>query len=644
MRIGDRLAEAFLNIAGRLFGPVFALEAGRVGRRMSTFVIRWLYLGVLFSVLVMFYRGWRSDLSRGTLDPSVLTRFAENFFWVYSATQFLVVCALTPAFTAATITDEKERKTLDFLLVTDLSGREIVFGKLAARIALLGTLVIAGLPVVALMQFIGGIEPTLLLLSIGMTLATVLSLSAISVASSVLLRRTRDAVVLAYALPIAYLWVSPSPYDLRTIDSPVWRTAVEVFGYGDPFVAAQMMGRSFGGEGVPTVVTNYIAFHLGVTVIGLLVAGLFLRRAAAPRVPSAAPRTRVRRMFLWALGRRTEARSHPGVSDSPVVWREVWVEPNSGGGLLNRLLAIAVLAAVVVPFLNFLSTDLYGYSPWDTRSYFQRRVRTWVCVVTGGLGVLMMLRATLRGASAVAGERDRDTWTSLLTTPLTSWEVVRGKWIGCVLGQRDVLCLLAAVWGVGILTGSVNPFPLLIAVVALGAYLSAFAALGLRFSVSARNSRVAIGRAVPAAIFIGGGFWIVLACCVFGVGSLGREMEIPIAFVMGLTPPFVLGGLPAIDAEFLRTTRNYDRGFFAGVVVGGACGIVGWGLLANLWLQQARAGFAGDANRDADEQVGPPHAHAYQWDEDADEPGTKPWKRPRPPEAPPDSSDSAAPT
>ena len=70
----------------------------------------------------------------------------------------LVVVALTPAFTAAAITDEKERKTLDFLLVTDLSTREIVFGKLAARAGALFTLVLAGLPILSLIQFFGGIE------------------------------------------------------------------------------------------------------------------------------------------------------------------------------------------------------------------------------------------------------------------------------------------------------------------------------------------------------------------------------------------------------------------------------------------------------------------------------------------------------
>src|SRR5262245_43434234 len=183
--MGDWLAGWFESIVGRLFGPVFALDATRVGRRLSTFIVRWLYLFILVSVLGVFFLSWRPDLpgSGEVADPSVIAGFAENFFWLYALTQFLAVVFFTPAFTAVAITDEKERKTLDFLLATDLTGREIVFGKLAVRLGVLLMLILAGLPVISLMQFFGGIEPRLLFLTVGMTLVTALSLSAVGVAA-----------------------------------------------------------------------------------------------------------------------------------------------------------------------------------------------------------------------------------------------------------------------------------------------------------------------------------------------------------------------------------------------------------------------------------------------------------------------------
>ena len=45
----------------------------------------------------------------------------------------------------------KERKTLEFLFATDLKNREIIFGKLAARILTLLMYVVAGLPVLTLL-------------------------------------------------------------------------------------------------------------------------------------------------------------------------------------------------------------------------------------------------------------------------------------------------------------------------------------------------------------------------------------------------------------------------------------------------------------------------------------------------------------
>src|SRR5205814_729424 len=101
------------------------------------------------------------------------------------------------------------------------------------------------------------------------------------------------------------------------------------------------------------------------------------------------------------------------------------------------------------------------------------------------------------GAGAIAGEKDRDTWTSLLATPLGTHEILVGKCYGCVFGQRDAMYLLAAVWAVGVLTMSVNPFAVALAAGALAIYLVAFAWLGIACSVTARNTRTAIARAVP---------------------------------------------------------------------------------------------------------------------------------------------------
>src|SRR5262249_53016529 len=110
-----------------------------------------------------------------------------------------------PGLVAGTIAVEKERKTLEFMLATDLRNREIVFGKLVARLVTLLMYALAGLPVIGLAMMFGGIDPNLLLAGYGATVLTIFSLSALSVFFSVLQRKPRDAIALTYVVSSAYV-------------------------------------------------------------------------------------------------------------------------------------------------------------------------------------------------------------------------------------------------------------------------------------------------------------------------------------------------------------------------------------------------------------------------------------------------------
>jgi hypothetical protein len=331
-----------------------------------------------------------------------------------------------------------------------------------------------------------------------------------------------------------------------------------------------------------------------VAVLGFALAAVRLRASAVGKAPTTGqPRGVFGRLAAWVLDRRTEARRHPPVTDEPVRWREVYVDPGSGGGPIRRLFLVALLAGVLVPLVWIAGDavvyyDVYRHdSTWPhTRGWIQ----AWVCVVTGVVGGLMLLRATIRGASSVAGERDRDTWVSLQTTPLTAREILRGKWAGCVWGQRGLLYLLAAVWLVGLATVSVSPISLALTAAALAVYLHAFAWLGIRISVTAPNSRTAITRAVPAAVFLGGGFWFFLSGCGFVLLPGGNREGIDLirAFFAGTTPPAVLAGFPALDRESLGI-YGPDVPLVAAVSCGVVVGLAGWYLLGNLWRMHALA-------------------------------------------------------
>src|SRR5437763_1632325 len=106
---------------------------------------------------------------------------------------------------AEAVAEEKERRTLEFVLATDRRDREIVLGKLASRLIILAFLVLAGVPVLALLQFVGGIDPGLLLAGFAATAITMISLASVSILFSALVRRARDAIVLTYLAVLTYL-------------------------------------------------------------------------------------------------------------------------------------------------------------------------------------------------------------------------------------------------------------------------------------------------------------------------------------------------------------------------------------------------------------------------------------------------------
>src|SRR5262245_39826726 len=124
---------------------------------------------------------------------------------MFQILQYHTILNLTPAYTAGAIAEEKDRKTLEFLLATDLRDREIVLSKLAARLANLGLIVLTGLPILSLTQFLGGVDPNLVLAGFGFTALTLASLASFSILASAYFQKPRDAITVTYLGAGAFL-------------------------------------------------------------------------------------------------------------------------------------------------------------------------------------------------------------------------------------------------------------------------------------------------------------------------------------------------------------------------------------------------------------------------------------------------------
>ena len=146
----------------RLAAGTLASRVCSTARRSRYIIMRLLYASLLLAILSMMYLNLHLEMQRrlDRLDTAVL---AQTFFITFMLVQLAIVMLLTPAYVAGAIAEEKDRKTLEFMLATDLRNREIVLSKLLSRLANMTLLLLTGLPILSMLQFIGGVDPQPLL-------------------------------------------------------------------------------------------------------------------------------------------------------------------------------------------------------------------------------------------------------------------------------------------------------------------------------------------------------------------------------------------------------------------------------------------------------------------------------------------------
>lgn len=553
-----------------LFGPVFIYETVRVGRKRLTFILRTMYLFVLTFVLGMVFLEWLSSIGywwpgfQG-IRPNQLSQYGDLAFRYFAPVQFGVICFLTPAYVAGCIADEKERKTLEFLFATDLRNREIIFGKLAARVVTLLMYIVAGLPVLSSLMLFGGIDPEMLIGAYAATIITMLGLAALSIYYSTIMRKPRDAIVLTYLTAGAYYIVTLiAPIYLLTFPrmyGPVillgWEVPVDTFGIwlgaGNPiFAVVQIFG--FGGT-AEDVGKKYALTYAIFIIVFLGFSILRLRSIALHQSYGGVAASSSRKK------KQKKALDRPVCGIDPIFWKEVFVEGSGRRGwslfLANLLLFVLAFIWPAIIFANTHFDSEFRFQGFTSRNNeeFRKSCNIWLRVSTGMLAFLMMMGAAVRGSGAVTGEKDRDTWISLIATPLSSWELLIGKWWGAVLSVRRFAWILIAIWAFCLLVGAVYPFMLIPTTAYLVVYIAAFGWVGIFCSCTARNTLIASIRVMMAGLFLSGGFWLVLACCCFMPLSIGRGGGDVAEFIatsfLAITPPFVSGWLP-LDA--------FDRG------------------------------------------------------------------------------------
>lgn len=601
-------------------GPVFNAELMTTARRARYYVIRTVYGMVLLFFIAQNGVALLSYDSTGGPGEATIqqwSRLGRGLFVTYFAVQSAAVLMVAPAMVAGVIAEEKQRKTLQYLLASRLSSAEIVVGKLAARLLHVWVFLAIGLPITSLLSLFGGVDPAEGVLVFVGTMTTAFFLSALSILVSTLARRPREATSLAYLLEFVWL-LGPTFLGLTaSAAGPPWTGLYEWIRPVNELIAptspVHLLVRSRGGAATavePVLWMLGMQTAYGVLFVALAVAGLRRRARREGDGP--------RRTWARAIRRVQRILPRPGCGDDAMIWKECYV---SRAGLATKVATglLGLGAAWCVGYTAytfgkpaFIELASYGYGApgvETARNEFNYCLRV-LCTLVYSVWVV---GAAVASSSGLSGEREQDTWLSLIATPLEAWDVIRAKMLGSLWSVRWIGLVLVTLWLTGLAAGAVHPFGFAAVALETLVFVWFAVALGTCISLRARTSGRALLATVAIVVFLNGGYLVCF--CPVGTGNLWLAG-------VGVTPMIEAISLASYqDVRTLMTggwqSRRVDRE--AGAILTCFLGTLAYGLAAAALTHHAVARFDHEAGRPRRAGAIPPRAR-LEFDEAAAEP------------------------
>jgi ABC-type transport system involved in multi-copper enzyme maturation permease subunit len=216
------------------------------GRR--AFVILTIYLlllgGFAWMVELLMERSYSSGFGSSAAFASAA--IGQGIFAALLFLETLQVVFLAPSATAGAISLEREKQTLDMLIATPITSVAIVLGKLLSALTYVFLLIVASVPLTAVVFVYGGVGPEDVLRGYAVLLATALGLGSFGLLCSSLVKRTQAATAISIfgvlavsigSLFVLVFWTGMASTDNGRGFGPIKGRAPEVIAYVNPFIA-----------------------------------------------------------------------------------------------------------------------------------------------------------------------------------------------------------------------------------------------------------------------------------------------------------------------------------------------------------------------------------------------------------------------
>jgi len=452
-----------VSIVENLLGPLSAVECRQSLRRKSLAWIRMAAsLPVAVTLLVTLWVWWLSaHLGADFLPGPIL------YVGLLVAEGLAVAAALllSPSMLAGTIAGEKDRGTMELLLSSPLSAVQIVVARLAGRFTQIGMYAAAGLPLLLLLATLCHDSLLTIVVLVLLPMFIAFGASGLTLATSTLARRGRDALMAIYLLEVLVIAAAYFGGNFFSTTVVRWLGPLNPLSVIGPLVNQ--------GATAPALITCLLWMLLG--LIGIALSSWQLRSSFLRHTGGKSSRKGTRRR-----------RRVPPIGKRPMLWKELYIERDAFGRWLRLLLMATLAGAAIV-----LATALV-WQQWmpSSRSIAQETVdwlSEWIAMTSIFVLWLLQWSIGLHAAGTIAQERQRATWDALLTTPMSGREIVGSKTLGSLYALRWLAIVTLIAWTLAVIGGGMTIWEFVEQVAFLVAGGTFMAAAGVLISSSNQN-------------------------------------------------------------------------------------------------------------------------------------------------------------
>jgi ABC-type transport system involved in multi-copper enzyme maturation permease subunit len=521
-----------------LVGPVFSREVATAPRNWRLYFLRAVYVTALLGLICTAWLIVFGSQPVRTLGD--LSRFGAAVFSLIAPVQLAIAMGFAALLTAAAVAQEKDRRTLDLLLMTRMTNSELVLGRLLASMLTVLVMVCASLPLLMLITLLGGVSHEQVVRVFGVTL--VAAFAAGSLGSILALWREKTFQTLAITALALMFWLLLGEAIASGVFGQGWTGATAadwaeaasplraIFAAARPTVGSEAIlpGAPLLGNSARVFMLLGAAFAVVLNLIAIVRVRVWnptqearpqtqadSEEEAAARDASADPQAR--RSVHAAPGRTRH------VWDNPILWREICTWAYGKKVIFVKVAYIAVFAACAWAMIEAMRTDAPAYG-----TLLAPGAQALIPLLVLGLVLVNALAVT-----SITNERDSKALDLLLVTDLTPKEIIFGKLGGVLFNAKEMILLPAllcvAVWGFGWITTE-NLVLSLLSFTVLNAFVTV---LGLHAGMTYENSRTAVAVSLGTLLFLLLGVAVCMRMMVAFQTSFDYQFQAFAAFMLG---------------------------------------------------------------------------------------------------------------